>query len=135
MVQDLENEIWRPIRDYEGLYEVSNKGRLKTLKRVVYKQDGRVHYIRKERLMRPVITNRGYYKIMLCKNSITKQFSVHRLVAEAFLENPNNLPQVNHKDENKLNNCVENLEYCDLIYNINYGTGIERRAEKRRKRI
>lgn len=64
--------------------------------------------------------------VRLRKNGEQRRYSVHRLVAETFIENPNNLPEVNHKDENKLNNSVENLEWCDRVYNINYGTAHER---------
>lgn len=114
-------EIWRPVRDYEGLYEVSNYARVKSLPR-----NGT---ILQERIMRQVLV-RGYLCISLMKNNIKKQYKVHRLVAQAFLDNPDNLPEVNHKDENKLNNIPENLEWCDRKYNNNYGTARKRGAEK-----
>ena len=64
-----------------------------------------------------------------------KKFKIHRLVADAFIDNPNNLPQVNHKDENKQNNAVDNLEWCDSKYNVNYGTAIQRKVEKQKKTV
>ena len=111
-------EIWRDIEGYKGLYQVSNKGRVKSL------------YKGSERILRPGIESSGYYNIILCNDSVRKTFRLHRLVAEAFIPNPYNKPQVNHKDENKKNNCVENLEWCDRVYNINYGTRNERISRK-----
>lgn len=110
-------EIWKNIKEYED-YQVSNLGRVKSLK------------FGKEIIMSQITDRKGYLCVKLCKNGKHKKFSVHRLVAEAFIPNPNNYPQVNHKDENKQNNCVENLEYCTNEYNHNYGTAIERAAEK-----
>lgn len=73
----------------------------------------------------------GYVLVALCKEGKQKTFKVHRLVAQAFLDNPNNLPQVNHRDEDKTNNCVNNLEYCDSKYNINYGNHNEKMAKSK----
>ena len=103
-------EIWKDIKGYEGLYQISNKGRVKTLGN---------NKTRKEKIRDGKI-DRGYKRILLCKNGKKKQCLIHRLVAEAFLPNPDNLPVVNHKDENKLNNNVENLEWCTQAYNVNY---------------
>ena len=100
-------EIWKPIKGYED-YQVSNLGRIKSLK------NG------KEKIMTPGVLRKGYLGINLCKNGIQKPFKIHRLIAETFLDNPDNLPQVNHKDENKQNNRVDNLEWCDNTYNIRY---------------
>ena len=105
-------EIWKDIKGFEGLYQVSNLGRVKSLRRNI---------ISKNRIAR------GYERVVLCINNSPKNYSVHRLVATAFIPNPDNLPQVNHKDENRTNNCVDNLEWCDGKYNINYGTGTRRR--------
>ena len=85
----------------------------------------------KKKEVKQLITNWGYFRVCLYnKVSKMKRFMVHRLVALAFLPNPYNLPQVNHKDENKQNNNVENLEWCDAVYNMNYGTRNKRSAEK-----
>ena len=108
-------ECWKDIKGYEGIYQVSNTGKIKSLKRT-YK-----NRICKEKIKTPVITPKGYYRVGLCKEGKTKFYYIHRLVAQTFLPNENNLPQVNHKDENKLNNCINNLEWCDNEYNINYG--------------
>ena len=111
-------EIWKDIKDYEGLYQVSNIGRVKSL------YNGR-HNLYREKILKPGKKN-SYYFVVLSKNNTRTQFLVHRLVAEAFIPNTDNLPQVNHKDENKLNNSVDNLEWCTAKYNINYGTAVER---------
>lgn len=118
-------EIWKDIKDYEGLYQVSNLGRVKSLDRI----DSNKHPI-KERLLKCGKVDGGYLAVALCKNGKYKTFLIHRLVAQAFIPNPNNLPQVNHKDENKHNNCVQNLEWCDQKYNNNYGTRIQLASNK-----
>ena len=106
-------EIWKDIKDYEGLYQVSNWGRVKSL------GNGKTH--KTPRIMKINKQKNGYYRVILTKDGVEKNKSVHRLVATAFLENPENLPCVNHKDENPSNNNVSNLEFCDQKYNINYG--------------
>ena len=105
-------EIWKDIPSYEGLYQVSNLGRVKSLKRQL--------------ILKPMRTKKGYLCVALYKCPIRKFKPIHRLVAQAFIPNPKNLPQVNHKDENKENNYVDNLEYCTNKYNELYGTRIER---------
>lgn len=117
-------EIWEDIKGYEGLYQISNLGRVKSLGN---------NKMRKEKILKPYILKKGnYLRIGLTNNGIRKMYLVHRLVAETFIPNPNNLPQVNHKDENTSNNCVSNLEFCDNLYNSNYGTRNKRLAEKRK---
>lgn len=123
----MENEIWKPVVGYEGLYEVSNIGRVKSLARICAHKHGQCW--RKERLMKlmpygKVVLRHSnkYLHAKLTKNGISKLIPVHRIVAMAFLPNPDNLPQVNHKDENPGNNKVENLEWCDAKYNCNYGS-------------
>lgn len=128
-----ENEIWKPVVGYEGLYEVSNYGRIRSIDRVVFQQ-GR-NQIYRGRIMATFINNSGYEAIRLSKGNKKKWMLIHRIVAEAFLPNPNSLPYVNHKDETKTNNSVDNLEWCSLEYNVNYGTSTRRRSIKMGKRI
>lgn len=120
-------EIWKDIDGYEGLYQVSNLGRIKSLP----KQDG-FHFL-KEKIKTLFLKRNGYLMVSLSIKGIGKQNLVHRIVAKAFIPNPENLPQVNHKDENKLNNRVDNLEWCTAKYNMNYGTCLERRAKTQRE--
>ena len=116
-------EIWKDIKDYEGHYQVSNCGRVKSIK------------FGKERILKPKKDKYGYLHVNLYKNNIKKTYKVHRLVAEAFIDNTDNLTEVNHRDENKLNNNVDNLEWCNSKYNINFGTRNERVAEKLSKPV
>lgn len=118
-------EIWKDIKDYEGLYQVSNTGLVKSLPRLTTK--GRILVQNEDK--------DGYFKVTLSKQGAHKQFSVHRLVAEHFLNNPNDLKIINHKDENKHNNIVDNLEWCTSSYNINYGGCISRRSSNRKRPI
>lgn len=117
-------EIWKDIEEYEGLYQVSNLGNVKSLERTRISKCGSIANV-KERILKPA-NNRGYLMVVLCKNGKLKTYSIHRLVAQAFLDNPNNYEQINHIDEDKTNNNVSNLEWCDAKYNINYGTRNER---------
>jgi hypothetical protein len=117
-------EIWKNIEGYENLYQVSNIGRVKSLGNGSSNNS-------KERFLKSTKNTCGYLFVILYKEGKGKSHKVHRLVAQAFLPNHNNLPQVNHKDEDKTNNRVENLEWCDAKYNNNYGS----RTEKRRKPI
>ena len=112
-------EEWRPIEGYEGLYEVSNLGRVRSLDRFYY----RLH---KGKVLSPTKDRYGYLTVTLNCNGKSKTIKIHRLVAQAFLPNPDNLPQVNHKDEDKTNNNVDNLEWCTAKYNVNFGTRQER---------
>lgn len=117
-------EIWKPIRGYEGYYEVSNLGNVRSLSENRKKSSNKPAC----RVLKKALNRfNGYYSVMLCVNGKTKRYYVHRLVAEAFLMNPNNLGVVNHKNENKADNRADNLEWCDIVYNHNYGTGEKRR--------
>ena len=114
-------EIWKDIEGYEGLYQISNFGRVRSLN---YRGTGQT------KVLSPGEGGRGYLLVNLCKNGKTKKYQVHRLVAEAFIPNWFDDPQVNHIDEDKTNNRVENLEWCSAKYNINYGTHNKRVFEK-----
>jgi hypothetical protein len=114
-------EIWKDIPNYEGLYQVSNLGNVRNVKRNKIKSIN--------------INNRGYKLVWLNKNNKGTNALVHRLVAQAFIPNINNLPQVNHKDENKLNNKVENLEWCTQKYNNSYGTRVKRMSETKMHKV
>ena len=129
---DLEGEVWRDVVEYEGLYSVSNYGRVKSLGRNMPHptRTGRMHK-RRQRIMKLQSHHGGYQFVCLCKSADNKGWksqvkAVHRLVALSFLDNPNGLPQINHKDENPRNNTLENLEWCDAKYNNNYGTHAKR---------
>lgn len=120
----IEDEEWRPVFGYEGLYEVSNKGRVKSLSRIIKR--GKGVYLSDERLLIGGISD-GYRHCLLHKEDGSRQdLRVNRLVALAFIPNPDNLPYVNHKDENRLNNNVENLEWCTPLYNTRYGSALEK---------
>jgi len=100
-------EIWKDIKGYEGLYKISSQGN--------------VYSVRNNKILIPGTKRSGYLKVNLSYKGQIKTYTIHRLVAETFISNPNNLPQVNHKDECITNNCIDNLEWCDVSYNINYG--------------
>ena len=116
-------EIWKDIEMYEGLYQISDLGNVKALART--KKDSLGRIVRtKERILKPSKTrkNNGYKLVMLTKNKSRKGFLVHVLVAKHFVDNPNNYPIVNHKDEVKTHNKSNNLEWCTYKYNTNYGS-------------
>ena len=113
------NKEWRPIKGYEGLYEVSNTGEIKSLPRV--RKNGKSSYLQKEKLLRQSNTTTGYKKVELVKDGKRKSLKVHRLVAQAFIPNPQNKPQVNHLDGNKINNNVSNLEWATISENVQHG--------------
>ena len=128
-------EEWRPVKGYEGLYEVSNFGRVKSLDRKVLINNTTNNYscerFFKGKIMKQRKDRLGYLRISLCKKGKYKLVRVHRLVAEAFIPNPNNYPQINHKSEIKTKNFVWQLEWCTAQYNVNYGTANERRINTR----
>lgn len=119
----MEKEIWRAIKGYEDLYEVSNYGKVRSL-------------FRYKKILKPIVGIQGYlYVTLYDKNKKQKSKRIHQLVAQAFISNPNNLPFVNHKDENVKNNVYSNLEWCTAKYNCNYGTRLQRIAAKNNKPI
>ena len=120
----MEDEIFLRIEDYPGYY-VSNLGRVLSLN---YNHTG------KEGFLKQTI-KRGYYTVVLCNKNGKRTFLVHRLVARAFIPNHKNLPFINHKDENKSNNCVDNLEWCTPKYNINYGNTRLKISNSHKKKV
>ena len=128
----MKGEIWKDIEGYEGLYQISNMGRVKSVERM--KWCGKGYYKTPERILKARKTKNGYLLVNLWKDGKIKSYYIHRLVAQAFLDNPDNLPEVNHIDQDKTNNKVENLEFCDRSYNVNYGTRNRNVAEKLRGR-
>lgn len=117
MVDLNDSEVWRDVKGFEGLYQVSNMGRVKILARI-----DKWGYKRKERMVKSSLSASGYLQINLYKNGKHCVTRAHRLVAQAFIPNPNNYPIINHKDEVRTNNKVSNLEWCTVEYNNNYGT-------------
>lgn len=132
-VIDIE-EIWKDVKDYEGLYQVSNLGNIRSVDRIINHQyDINTGIKNKTRtiygkLLKLYIGKTGYFQVTLSSQKRKpKVVYIHRLVAQAFIPNPKNLPEVNHKDENKLNNKVENLEWCTRDYNAKYSAKLHPR--------
>ena len=111
------SESWKDIRGSDGLYKISNKGK--------------VYSVKSNKFLSQTKNHKGYFLVTIFVHGVRKTITVHRLVADAFLENPNNYPQINHKDEDKTNNNVENLEWCTCSYNVKYGNGYLKRKEKK----
>ena len=126
-------EIWKPVKGFEGYYEVSNLGRVRSIDRVVVDTVRNCERLLKGKVLIQKDNGNGYKNVMFCKEHKIYNKYVHRLIAEAFLPNPDNLPQVNHKDEDKSNNRVDNLEWCTSFYNNEYGTRKKRWYETRIK--
>lgn len=118
-------EIWKDIPGYEGIYVVSNFGKVKSLQRTRKCSYGSIRIVY-EKILNHKIDKDGYHIVTLSKEGKTKCIGVHRLVAQAFLPNSYNFPMINHKDEDPSNNNVDNLEWCTAKYNSNYGTRIDR---------
>ena len=120
------NENWKAIAGYEGRYEVSDLGNVASLK-----------YARgsNRRLLKQSKNTWGYSQVTLSKDKQKKNATVHRLVAEAFIDNPNSLPQINHIDEDKSNNRVDNLEWCESSHNINHGRRTERASNSMKRAV
>lgn len=129
-------EIWKDIEGYENLYQVSNLGNVRSLERIVEaKRKGNVYtLIKKGHLLVPTKRNHNYLGVYLYNKDGAKVMSVHRLVANAFIPNPNNYSEVNHINENKQDNRVSNLEWCSHKQNMNCGTVQQRRSQTRYKR-
>ncbi|MFA5558654.1 MAG: NUMOD4 domain-containing protein [Methanofastidiosum sp.] len=121
--------MWKDIRGYEGLYQINEYGQVKSLSR--YIQNHSKLQLIPERILKPCRAGRGYLAVSLRKNNKTYRKYIHQIVAEMFIENPNNLPVPNHKDGNKLNNCYENLEWSTYSENNQhaYDTNLKFRGE------
>lgn len=130
------NEIWKDIEGYEGLYQISNFGRVKSLSRLNHCGHKGSKPLRiNEYIRKPQITPKGYLNIKLSKDGVSTSYQIHRLVGQAFIPNPNNLPQINHIDEVKTNNIVNNLEWCTNLQNARHGDVIERRGNSIKRPI
>lgn len=116
-------EVWKDIVGYEGKYQVSNLGYIKSLE--MWTGD---KYIKRDKILRGSLSNNGYLYVSLCKGGKAKKYKVNRLVAQAFIENPYNLPITNHIDGDKTNNCVDNLEWTTQSENLKhaYRTGLRK---------
>lgn len=125
-------EIWKDVVGYEGYYQVSNKGNVRSVDRRVQCSNSVRFY--KGRVLSQCQDDKGYFRVLLAVAGMHKSRQIHRLVAEAFIDNPNNLPEVNHKDENPSNNSVDNLEWCSKVYNLEYGTGRARSMKSQHKK-
>lgn len=121
-------EEWRDIPNFEGLYLISNLGHVKSVERYKRNNSGTQFVNERLRVLSP--DKDGYLRVCLSKDGLHYVKSVHRLVAEAFIPNPDNLPVINHKNEDKQDNRVENLEWCTVQYNTCYGEGIKKMAIK-----
>lgn len=126
-VKDKMNEEWRDIKGFEGAYQVSNLGRIKRI--------ASSRRYSSEHIMSPHKVGNGYYSVSLTYKGKKKMLKIHRVVAEAFIPNPNNYPEINHKDENPLNNTVDNLEWCTHLYNSRYGTRGHRIGQSHNKPV
>lgn len=118
MIEQPDKERWKDVIGYEGLYQVSNLGRVKSVDRLTTDKNGRTYTVKGKILNQSKVGD--YLRVSLYTNNVARGKLVHRLVAEAFIPNPNKYEIVNHKDENKLNNCSDNLEWCTQSYNLLY---------------
>lgn len=132
--EELKNEMWKDIIGYEGLYQISNLGRIKSLERKVRHNYGGLRIV-PEKILKPSPDGDGYLYISLSKEGKKKNPKIHKLVAYHFLENPDNLPQVNHLDEDKNNNRLSNLEWCTCLHNLTHSNIIRKGNIARAKAI
>ena len=128
------HEEWKDINGYEGLYQISNTGKVKSIGRHK-KQGARPIEWQDDMIIKQRKNRCGYFYLILHKDGEKKTKTIHSLVGEAFIENPEAFPQINHKDENKENNHSSNLEWCSASYNVNYGTRNERSKKTQQKPV
>lgn len=116
-----DTQKFHPIKGFESYYEINKIGNIRSVKRFTTKSDGVYQYVRGNYL-KPELSNRGYYRVLLsiAEKGIKKKYSIHRLVALTFIDNPENLPLVNHKNKNTKDNHIDNLEFCTSSYNNKY---------------
>jgi hypothetical protein len=129
-------EVWKDIPGYEGYYQASSHGNIRSICRTITEK-GKRKAIKsyKSILICPMINKNGYRYTALSKENIVKRYRTHRLIAMTFIPNPFMYPEINHKDENKGNNHIDNLEWCTNLYNINYGAGINKRSNTQKGSI
>lgn len=125
-------EIWRDIEGYEDFYQISSIGRIRSKDRYLKTCGNGLRYA-KGKIIKPVVCTNGYCEVHLRKDKKREVRLLHRVVAKAFIPNPDSLPEVNHKDENIKNNSVENLEWCTSKYNANYGNRNKKMVENMKK--
>ena len=128
IIKNKEQEKWEDIQSYKGIYQISNYGRVRRLPTEVW--NGYAHFKYEGKILKTTKNKNGYYTVCLCKQGKVKRKYIHRLVAETFIENPNNYQEVNHKDENKENNHMDNLEWCNRSYNNTYQGRAKKVGEK-----
>lgn len=131
----MEQVIWKDIKGYEGLYQISTNGYVKRLPRYTIDSLGRNVFYPEKILVNRIGKQTGYPCVNLSKDGIVKTHNIHVLIADAFIPNPNNLPCINHKDENRQNSVLSNLERCDYSYNNSYGKAIIKRRTTLRKNM
>lgn len=130
----LEREEWRDVVGYEGLYQVSSFGRVRSLDRTVINKLG-ISHLYSPKVLQPSVTRLQYLRVSLCCNGKIKCYGIHRLVAQAFIPNPDNLPQVNHRNEKPDCNYPDNMEWCTAEYNCNYGGRNKRLSETKKRKF
>lgn len=133
-LEDMSGEVWKDIPGYIGYYQASNLGRIKSLKRFFKTGRGRIAEA-KLRILKQADTRDGYKMVTLCSNGEQLARRVHRLVAMAFIPNPNNFPVINHKNEIRTDNRCSNLEWCTVAYNDTYGGALEKRISQLRIKV
>lgn len=126
-------EVWKDIAGYEGLYQVSNVGNVRSLDRKIKCKNSVRCY--KGKPLANCVDDKGYSRVLLSVAGKHKSVQIHRLVAQAFIPNPLGFPEVNHIDENPQNNCVDNLEWCSKLYNLEYGNGRIKSIRSHRKAV
>lgn len=128
-------EHWRAVKGFEGYYEVSDLGNVRSVDREVLCKNGTSKFLKGHIMTQSTHYKNGYKSVILTVGCKQKRLLIHRIVAQAFLPNPENLPEINHIDENKANNCLSNLEWCNHEYNNRYGTKRERLSKRRNKKV